>query len=76
MTWHIVVRHFSNDPNALATQNVRCDCDACRGWVKSDYPKTGFPITAFADRDQAERFAQASTTQKDRYEVVEVVPKS
>lgn len=69
--WYIVIRHARQEDIA----NVRCDCPTCQGKAGPGYyPMRGSPISAFFDKEQAVRFAVASTTAKERYEAVAVSP--
>lgn len=62
LAWYVVVRHSPDHVDETG-----------KVWP---YHPEGFPISSFADHAQAVRFAEASTTPKDRYEVVPVVRQS
>jgi len=57
--WWVVVRH---SPDYID--------ETGKTWP---YPPEGFPISAFASKEQAELFAKASCCSNDTYEAIEVV---
>lgn len=67
-TWFIVVRLPPKEANAEGYW-INPSGETCF------YPPDGFPISAFADREQAERYVKAGSSQKEIHKVIPVVRK-
>jgi hypothetical protein len=61
ISWWVVVRHGQPWTNPVTKEVI-------------SYPPEGFPVSAFKDQGQAERFATASTGNEDWYEAILVHP--